>query len=116
MKEFMLLFRSVPNPDFKPTADQMQAEIKKWQDWIGDIASQGKFVSTNQLTRTGRLVKAGNIVSDGPYAEVKEIMGGYMIIKAADYDEAVEKAKGCPVLDMGGHVEVRDFMKLDHLD
>lgn len=116
MKEFMLLFRHVPGPDFKPTPEEMGLEIKKWQDWIGGIASQGKFVGTNQLTSSGKLVRPGNVISDGPYAEVKEILGGYMMVKAENYDEAVEMAKGCPTLGIGGSVEVRDFVYHEHLN
>ncbi|MEM8526036.1 MAG: YciI family protein [Bacteroidota bacterium] len=113
MQEFMMLFRHVPSPDYMPSPEEIKAEIKKWQNWIGNIAAQGKFDSTNQLGYEGKVVKPGNIVTDGPYAEVKEIIGGYIIIKANDFDDAVEIAKGCPVLQMGGHVEVRQFMALD---
>lgn len=116
MKEFMMIFRHVPNPDFAPSQEDIATEIKKWQDWIGGIAAQGKFVSTNQLQKGGKVVKPGNIVTDGPYAEVKEIIGGYIIVKANGLDEAVEMAQGCPVLGIGGHVEVRDFVHLAHLE
>ncbi|MFK7904637.1 MAG: YciI family protein [Chitinophagales bacterium] len=113
MKEFMMLFRHVPNPSYQPSQEDIQAEIKKWQDWIGGIAAQGKFSSTNQLGYEGKVVKPGNVITDGPYAEVKEIIGGYIIVKAESFDEAVEFAKGCPMLDVGGHVEVRQFMELE---
>lgn len=116
MKEFMMLFRTAPNPDFKPTPELMDGEIKKWQDWIGGIASQGKFVGTNQLTNSGKLVRPGNVISDGPYTEVKEILGGYMIVKAENYEDAIEMAKGCPTLGIGGCVEVRDFVYHEHLN
>ncbi|MGB0932377.1 MAG: YciI family protein [Chitinophagales bacterium] len=112
MKEFMMLFRHVPSTVI-PSQEDIAAEIKKWHDWIGGVAAQGKFVSTNQLSYEGRLVKPGNIVTDGPYAEVKEIIGGYMVVKAEDYDEAIEIAKNCPILGTGGHVEIRDFMPLN---
>ena len=113
MKEFMMLFRHVPDPSYVPSQEDIQNEIKKWQDWIGGIAGQGKFDSTNQLGYEGKVVKADGTITDGPYAEVKEIIGGYIIVKAESEEEAVEMAKGCPVLDTGGHVEVRAFMELD---
>ena len=113
MKAFMLLFRHVPNPSYQPSQEDIQAEIKKWQDWIGGIAAQGKFSSTNQLGYEGKVVKPGNVITDGPYAEVKEIIGGYIIVKAESFDEAVEIAKGCPILGMDGHVEVRQFMEIE---
>jgi hypothetical protein len=113
MTEFMLIFRNDYNPEMKPTPEQLQASIKKWQDWIGGIAAQGKFVSTNRLGFTGKTLKPNNVVTDGPYAEVKEILGGYLLLKAATIDEAIELAKGCPILFIGGHVEVRDILKLN---
>lgn len=113
MKEFMMIFRHTPMADFQMSADQMQAEIKKWQDWIGGIAAQGKFVSTNQLGFEGKTLLPNKTVTDGPYAEVKEIVGGYVIAKANSIDEAIQLAEGCPIIAIGGHVEVRDIMKIN---
>lgn len=113
MKEFMMIFRMDPTGDFQPTPEQMQESIKHWQDWVGGIAAQGKFVSANQLGFTGKTLRADGMVTDGPYAEVKEIVGGYVIVKAEDIDEALKLAEGCPILFVGGHVEVRDIMRLN---
>ena len=113
MKEFALIFRLKDVADFKPSPEQMQESIKQWQDWIGGIAAQGKFVSTNQLGFQGKTLKPGGIITDGPYAEVKEIVGGNMVVKAADLDEALKMAEGCPIFYMGGHVEVRDIMLMN---
>lgn len=114
MKEFMMIFRMAQNPDFQPTPEQIQESIKHWQDWIGGIAAQGKFVSTNQLGFTGKTLKADGVITDGPYAEVKEIVGGYLIVKAENIDEAMKLAQGCPILFVGGHVEVRDVMQVNN--
>ena len=113
MKEFMMIFRMAPMGDFEPTPEQMQESIKQWQDWIGGIAAQGKFVSTNQLGFVGKTLKAAGVVTDGPSAEVKEIVGGYLIVKANDIDDAMKLAHGCPILFIGGHVEVRDIMQIN---
>jgi hypothetical protein len=113
MKEFMMIFRMAQDTDFQPTPEQMQESIKHWQDWIGGIAAQGKFVNTNQLGFTGKTLKADGVITDGPYAEVKEIVGGYIIVKADDIDEAMKLAQGCPILYVGGHVEVREIMQLN---
>jgi hypothetical protein len=113
MKDFMMIFRSPVMGDFKPSAEQMQASIKKWQDWIGGIAAQGKFGSTNALGYEGKILKAGNTVVDGPYTELKEMVGGYLIVKEKSLDNAIKLAEGCPVLEMGGHVEVRDIMVIN---
>ncbi|MGH1366834.1 MAG: YciI family protein [Calditrichia bacterium] len=113
MNEFMMLFRSSGYGDYQPSPEEIQATIKKWQDWIGGIAAQGKFSSTNQLGQEGKTLKPGNVVTDGPYAEVKELIGGYVIVKADSLDEALELAKGCPILEVGGNVEVRNIMQIE---
>lgn len=107
----MMIFRMTPTPEVTP--EQIQAGIKQWEDWIGGIAAQGKFLSTNQLGFEGKTLHAGRVITDGPYAEVKEIVGGYVIVKADSLSEALELAEGCPILYMGGHVEVRDIIKLN---
>ena len=108
MKEFMMIFRYDYNPDWQPSPEQMQANIKKWQDWIGGIAAQGKFVATDALSFEGKTLQPNNVITDGPYTELTEIVGGYLICKAEDLDEAMKLAEGCPVLGMpGGKAEVR---------
>lgn len=108
----MMIFRNVPNPDLQPTAEQIQATLKQWQDWIAGIAAQGKLVTTSQLGKEAKTLKADKSITAGPYAEVKEIIGGFLVLKAASVDEAVEHAKGCPIYQSGGHVEVRDVIKM----
>jgi hypothetical protein len=114
MTEFMMIFRNDYNPSFKPSPEQMQASIKQWQDWIGGIAAQGKFISTNRLGFEGKTLKPNNVIADGPYAEVKEIVGGYILVKANSIDEAMKLAEGCPILNIGGHVEVRNVMPMNN--
>jgi hypothetical protein len=114
MTEFMMIFRNDYKPSFKPSPEQMQASIKQWQDWIGGIAAQGKFLSTNRLGFEGKTLKPNNVIVDGPYAEVKEIIGGYILVKAAHIDEAMKLAEGCPILAIGGHVEVRSVMPMNN--
>jgi len=113
MNEFMMLFRSAGYGDYQPSPEEIQETIKKWQDWIGGIAAQGKFSSTNQLGQEGKVVKPDQTVTDGPYAELKEMIGGYVIVKASSIDEVVEMAKGCPVLEIGGNVEIRNVMEIN---
>ncbi len=112
MSQFMMIFRHEPNPNYSPSPEEMEAGLKQWQDWMGGIAAQDKFVSTNQLGFQGKTLQADNVVTDGPYAEVKEIVGGYIIVKADNIDQAIELAKGCPIFHYGGHVEVRDIMEI----
>ncbi len=83
MKEFMLLFRSdIKTGQTQPSPEHMQALAKHWQDWMGNIAAQNKFVSSgNRLDFDGRVARPNNVVTDGPYVEIKEALAGYMIIK-----------------------------------
>lgn len=115
MKEFVLIFRNSANPDAKPSPEQMQKVLTDWMDWMGCIAAQDKLADKgNRLSMTeGKTVKPGNVVTDGPYTEVKEFINGYIIVKAATIDEAVELASACPILGIGGNVEVRKVVTPD---
>ena len=107
MKEFVMLFRNAPTGDARPSPEVMQEFAKKWDHWLSGISRKGKFVGGSRLSFEGRILKPGNVVTDGPYAEVKEILGGLITVKATSLDEAFEMAYGCPILFLGGYVEVR---------
>lgn len=112
MKDFLFVFRMDYSKMPGGTPEEMQAMTKRWMDWIGGIAAQNKLGDRgNRLDMSGRVVKQG-AVTNGPYAEIKESIGGYTLIKATSYDEAVELAKGCPALPLGGNVEVREISPL----
>lgn len=115
MKEFLLVFRmQLPATEPPPSPEQMQANIKIWQDWMGSIAAQNKLVSSgNRLASEGRVIKPGNVVTNGPYVEIKEAIGGYIIVRAKSIDEAAELSQACPILQMGGNVEVRTVVPFD---
>jgi len=110
MKEFMLIFRFA---DLGQTLRKPQTSPKQWQDWIGGIAAQNRLSATGKRLGTlGSVVKPNNTVTNGPYVEIKETLGGYMFVKAASLAEAVEMAKGCPlILSNEGSVEVRAVME-----
>lgn len=108
MKEFLLIFRAERGPT--PSPEQMQQTMQQWMDWLGGIAAQNKLVDRgNRLSAAGKIVKPGNVITDGPYTEMKEFVGGYSIIKATSPEEAAEMSKGCPILLVGGSVEVREI-------
>ena len=114
MKEFMMIFRSERNEGPAPSAEQMQAGLKQWQQWIKSIAAQGKFSGTNRLLPEGKTLKSNSMITDGPFIEAKEMVGGYLVVKANTIDEAIELAKSCPALLSGtGDVEVRAVMSID---
>lgn len=114
MKEFILNFRMAAEmASYQPSPEEMQQSLAQWQAWIGNIVQSGNFVSTQQLENGGRVVsQGGSVVTDGPYVELKEMLGGNLVVKAETIDQAVELAKGCPVLQFGGNVEVRPVMNL----
>ena len=110
----MLIFR---HEDGKKVAspEQIQIWMKQTMDWIGGIAAQNKFSGGNGLPfEDARVVRHNNVVTNGPFGEIKETIGGYIIVKADSVDEAVEFAKGSPVLQgEGNSVEVRKIAKRD---
>lgn len=112
MNEFVFLYRGGERPT---SPEQSQQVLQKWMAWFKDLADKGHVVDRGQpLERAGKLVRGGGkSVIDGPFAEAKDVVGGYTLIKAIDLDQAVELAKGCPILQRGGDVEVRPVMKLD---
>jgi hypothetical protein len=113
MKDFLLVFRTDYSDMPKSSPDEMQAMTKRWMDWIGSIAAQNKLGDRgNRLAPSGKVVKGGNIITDGPYSEIKESIGGYSIVKANSVEEAIELAKGCPILTIGGNVEVREISEM----
>ncbi len=109
MNDFMLaIHRDITSADPVPTPDQMQAALKPYQEWIAGIGAKGRLVAPPKRWDVGgRVIKQGDVVSKGPYAEVKESIGGLFLIQAEDYDEAVEIARGCPIIEFGATVEVR---------
>lgn len=108
MKEFLLLFRQ-PNYDHHSVSPkEMQALTKKWQDWIGGITSQGKLSGQGpRLATEGKVLKPGGVITDGPFVEIKEKLGGFIIVKAESLEDATTLAHGCPALDANGSVEIR---------
>jgi hypothetical protein len=114
MNDFILIFRNDFNPDVKFSPEEMQGMMKLWQDWVGGIAAQNKLADPgNRLGSEGRTLKPNNVVTDGPYAEIKEMISGYIMVKADNLDEAFKLAERCPILNMGGNVEVRDVIKMN---
>jgi hypothetical protein len=119
MDEFILIFRhedglKVASPE------QIQIWMKQTRDWMAGIAALNKLSGGNGLpfadARVVRNKNNTNIVTNGPFGEIKETIGGYIIVKADSVDEAVEFAKGCPVLQGDGNsVEVRKIAKDDEM-
>jgi hypothetical protein len=108
MASFLFLYR--PNRDAYATMapEEMQQHMQKWQTWIAEGLQKGWMLDAGDgLKKEGRVVNAKKVVTDGPFVEAKDIVGGFSIIQADALDAAAELAKGSPCLLHGGTVEVR---------
>ena len=110
MSEFTLLIRG---RDQSASTDQMQKTTQRWVAWFKELGEKGHLKDPGHpLQHTGKVVSGRQkTVHDGPYAEAKDVVGGYFIVEAKDLAHAVELSKGCPILEVGGSVEVRPVEK-----
>ncbi len=108
MKKFVLIFRLNNKSDAKPSPEQIQERM----NWLGSIAAQNKLADKGKTLSIGnaKTVKPGNVVTDGPYTEIKEFISGFMVVKTDTIEEAVELAKSNPIFKIGGNVEVREVV------
>lgn len=113
MKEFALIFRLKDVADFKPSPEQMQERM----NWLAGIAAQNRLADEGNtllpMPGSAKTLRADNVVTDGPYTEIKEFISGYIVVKAENIDEAVEMSKGNPIFKIGGNIEVRELLKRD---
>ena len=108
MANFLFVYRGGDDDYSKMTPAEIEGIMKKWTDWIGEGFAKGWMVDGGDaLTAEGKVVHANKVVTDGPFVESKEIVGGFSIVSADSIAAAAELAKGCPVLLSGGNVEVR---------
>jgi hypothetical protein len=113
-KKFLFLFRSREDlPDLSP--EEMQKIFGRWKAWIDEFKTSGRYVSSAPLEDGGKVLSGprGSSAVDGPFAEAKEVVGGYLLFTAKSLDEAVELGKGCPGFDRGGILEVREVTQIE---
>lgn len=112
MSEFIYLYRGGQT---NRSPEAMQQTMQKWMTWFKELGQQGHVKDQGQpLERAGKIVKGKQkTVTDGPFAEAKDVIGGFSLIEARDLDQAVELSKGCPIFDVDGAVEVRPVMKMN---
>jgi hypothetical protein len=117
MSEFVLLYRNTleAHKEAMGSPERAQQSMAKWRAWFKKMTDNGQLKAVGQpLERVGKVVGGKKkTVTDGPYAEAKDVVGGYSIIDARDLEQAAQIASGCPVLDVGGSVEVRPVMQLN---
>src|SRR5262245_42506660 len=110
MAKFLFIYRSEKGTREALSPDEMQRIHQKWQAWISEGFKNGWMLAAgNGLKPEARVVNAERVVTDGPFVETKDVVGGYSIVQSDTLDTAAEFAKGCPILLRGGTVEVRPF-------
>lgn len=111
MKDFALIFRLKDISDFKPTPEQIEERM----NWLASIAAQNKLVDKGNTLlpseASAKTVRANDIVTDGPFTEMKEFVTGFIIIRTQTIEEAIEIAKLNPIFKIGGSIEVREVIK-----
>ena len=111
MNEYLFLYRGAKRPT---SPQEMQSVMQLWMAWMQDLATRGHMKDRGQpLDPAGKVVTGPQrTVTDGPFAEAKDLVGGFTIVLAKDLDEAADLSKGCPIFERGGFVEVRPVMKM----
>lgn len=112
MKKFIILLRDEGRFEQLSPSD-VQATIQKYSRWAQKLREEDRLIDADGLADSCRILRpngSGVHASDGPYAETKEMIGGYYVFKARDMEEATEICRECPTLDYGGSVELRQVM------
>ncbi len=108
MVKYLLIYRDAAEPKAQPSPEEMQAFLSLWHEWFQQFSTQ-IVDGGDGLLPTGRVLKPDGVVSDGPYVEAKEMIGGYSVIQADSYDGAVLIARQCPIAKVGGAIEIREL-------
>lgn len=111
MKEFVFIFRmDITTEEIQPSQEQMKQYMGQWMEWINYISKKDQLArGGNHLSRNGKVLRSGDIMTDGPYSANSESVAGYIVVLAKDIDDAVRLAKKCPILQgEGTSVEVRE--------
>jgi len=115
MEKFMLIFHGGSDiaPEMK-SPEAMQKHMQKWFAWIEKLNKEGRYAGGEALLPTGKFIGGKKrVVTDGPFAETKELVGGYFIVNAKDIDEAIALCDGYPDFIFDGKVQVRPVQKMD---
>jgi hypothetical protein len=118
MSQFLYLYRmaDAARQEAMGTPERAQQSMQRWIAWMKELDREGHLKDRGQpLERTGKVVRGQQkTVTDGPYPEAKDVVGGFTLVEARDIDQAVELSRGCPILEGGGSVEVRPVMRMDY--
>jgi hypothetical protein len=112
MEKYMFIFFGGDASHLSP--EKQEAQMQKWFEWVDKLRNEQRYISGEALVPGGKTVTGQKkTVTDGPFTEGKEIVGGYFVVYAKDLAEAIEMAKQCPDYELGGSVEVREVVKFD---
>lgn len=114
MKDFMLIFKG---PDYSKaglSSEQVQTQMGRWFAWVEKLQKDNRYVAGNALLPFGKTVTAVGTATDGPFAEAKELVGGYFVVKAKDMDDAVALTADFPDFEFKNSVEVREVVVFDN--
>jgi hypothetical protein len=108
MTRFLFVYRNNSASYGTMAPEEMQQMLHRWNAWITEGLQKGWMLDPGDgLKKDGCVVTAGNVVTDGPFIELKELVGGFSVVQADTLAAAAELAKGCPIFQRGGSVEVR---------
>ncbi len=110
MKNFMLIFKGPDYGQLGLSPEETQIQMGKWFSWVDKLQKQGIYGGGEALHPTGKKVTGVDTVTDGPFVEAKELVGGYFIVQAEDMDAAIEISKDFPDFHLDSHVEVREVV------
>jgi hypothetical protein len=115
MADYLFLFRGGDAARGKLTPEQMEQHMKKWMAWIEELSKAGQFKAGEPLAPEGRVLTGRKqVMTDGPFAEAKDMVGGYLIVTASTLAKAGDLAKGCPIFETNGSVEIRPIREMKH--
>ncbi len=115
MTKYLFLIRGGHAKELQESPEAMEVHVKKWKAWMRELADSGALADGLPLAAEGTIVSGGgNLLTDGPFAEGKEVVGGYLVINADSLAGAAEIAKGCPTHVYDGSVEVREILSMEY--
>ncbi|MFD2565445.1 YciI family protein [Aquimarina rubra] len=114
MKEFLILIRGGQEKYNTVSPSDMQKHMEHWQQWMGGLAKEDQLVGGQPLLNEGcTMTEGGKKITDRPFAEGKELVGGYLLIKADSADHATDIAKGCPSFEYDCSLEIREIAPME---
>ncbi len=107
----MFIFHGGDTSNLSP--EKQQGNMQQWFAWIEKLKSQNRYHAGEALVPGGKSITGKKVIKDGPFAESKEVIGGFFVVMAKDIDDAINIAKEYPDFELGGTVEVREVVKFD---